>query len=646
MASLAWIVLLLTLLSHVISGFPSVNLDNNIPDINDTHTLNVSSSVYPWFVALEPRKDKSKDPADFGWIKRWVALGESFTAGIGAGNLYIQNTSDKKCSRYDHSYPPLLEQAFGKRTELFQYLAYSGDCNEDIYGQIEKMECNTDFVVMTGGRNDLCLSNIINCICFPFRSERACEEIVHKAHINLFEILKDNVIGLPKALKPKAKDDGLLLYVLYVQFFNTRQEEQCGVDQDWTFPGIGVARGLQLTRRVVFNRLVERANIMLEAAIRDALYKENPNYRVQAVDWDISSRTLRGQFCIPLTEGEYPDPAQPNLQFFKPITKREMKELKKRELPKELASVLNSTLTPHNTLLEQSVNQAAEAGHKLDPCAPERPSCPGDDGDIKMGLGLPDRWGKFFHLSPHGHATIASFVMLELFTTQARQLGEFTPLCYTYDEFRCRMDGWPRYYATVDRVLHNLERFCYTASHIDEDNSLYRVVYDNNTPEQIGFELRINRTEWQPFNQEQCIEPFSQIIHGCDSNDEENPMNFKYSGRWIRDMHEYELAMYGRCSRNKIPLLKPSSICTIRKTERAQNFTVCGFGFARWDHERLTVLAGSKDKVRYFELQYYNNINMDGMEWIAQFELPLETNRACIMVPSNAVGGEIPCKYV
>lgn len=31
------------------------------------------------------RRD-DEDPADFSWVKRWAAVGDSYTAGIGAGN--------------------------------------------------------------------------------------------------------------------------------------------------------------------------------------------------------------------------------------------------------------------------------------------------------------------------------------------------------------------------------------------------------------------------------------------------------------------------------------------------------------------------------------------------------------------------------
>ena len=106
-------------------------------------------------VRLLPRADK--DPADFGWIKRWAAIGDSFTAGIGSGQLFSQRNEDYKCSRYDHSYPALANNAFGPTIEDFQYTACSGDRSQQIYDQINAMQGNLDLVMMTAGGNDLCL---------------------------------------------------------------------------------------------------------------------------------------------------------------------------------------------------------------------------------------------------------------------------------------------------------------------------------------------------------------------------------------------------------------------------------------------------------------------------------------------------------
>lgn len=100
------------------------------------------------------------NPADFSWIKRWAAVGDSFTAGIGSGTplgsaLYSQ--ADWECSRYDRSYVEVLNRAFGPSVNDFQFVACSGDRTEEIYTQVQNLEGNLDLVIMTAGGNDLCL---------------------------------------------------------------------------------------------------------------------------------------------------------------------------------------------------------------------------------------------------------------------------------------------------------------------------------------------------------------------------------------------------------------------------------------------------------------------------------------------------------
>ena len=166
MAPLAWTVLLLVLLGHTISATSSyspsdvsdvdLGLSSNVPstdaplDLNDTLTSDAPNLV----------KRDDNNPNDFGWIRRWAALGDSFTAGIGAGNLYNSTPEDKRCSRYDRSYPSRLKMAFSADAD-FQYLACSGDRTEQIHAQTWDLklgkDTELDLVVLTGGGNDLCL---------------------------------------------------------------------------------------------------------------------------------------------------------------------------------------------------------------------------------------------------------------------------------------------------------------------------------------------------------------------------------------------------------------------------------------------------------------------------------------------------------
>lgn len=112
---------------------------------------------------LRPR---DSDPADFGWIKRWAAVGDSFTAGIGSGAPLGNPINDEPgntnwyCARYDTAYPMIVNEALGSSVENFQYKACSGDRTGGIYKQIQEMEGNLDLVMLTAGGNDLCLVSL------------------------------------------------------------------------------------------------------------------------------------------------------------------------------------------------------------------------------------------------------------------------------------------------------------------------------------------------------------------------------------------------------------------------------------------------------------------------------------------------------
>lgn len=162
MAYLAWIVLLVALLGHTTSA-DSFYSHSDKPDVDigllprppPITPVDLNDTLLSDATVLKAREDKKPDPTDLGWIRRWAAIGDSFTAGIGAGNLYSQTDEDKRCSRYDRSYAAKLEQAIGDAN--FQYLACSGDRTLQINQQVKKLEGNLDFVILTGGGNDLCL---------------------------------------------------------------------------------------------------------------------------------------------------------------------------------------------------------------------------------------------------------------------------------------------------------------------------------------------------------------------------------------------------------------------------------------------------------------------------------------------------------
>jgi hypothetical protein len=158
-----WTLLLISLLPGA-SGYAV----KRAPSTGDNRTTNRSP-------VLRPREDG--DPTDYSWVKSLAAIGDSFTAGIGAGNNIGGVYDNKKangdrdsfsCSRYDLSYPMLVNRVIGPSVKEFQFPACSGDRSGRIFDQVNALKENIDMVVMTAGGNDLCLvSSLLKVQRYP-----------------------------------------------------------------------------------------------------------------------------------------------------------------------------------------------------------------------------------------------------------------------------------------------------------------------------------------------------------------------------------------------------------------------------------------------------------------------------------------------
>lgn len=88
------------------------------------------------------------DPTDLTFIKKGAAVGDSYAAGIGAGNRL-----DYSCSRYDGSYSNLvaLQVVDDAQTDSldFTYLACSGAVVSGVNDQVNKLSGGQEFIIMS-----------------------------------------------------------------------------------------------------------------------------------------------------------------------------------------------------------------------------------------------------------------------------------------------------------------------------------------------------------------------------------------------------------------------------------------------------------------------------------------------------------------
>ncbi|MFE0578774.1 MULTISPECIES: SGNH/GDSL hydrolase family protein [unclassified Streptomyces] len=109
--------------------------------------------------------------ADFGY----VALGDSYSSGLGAGNY---DGASGNCKRTNRAYPALWAAAHSPQT--FAFTACSGARTGDVLsGQLGPLNSGTDLVSITIGGNDAGFSDVMTtCV---LQSESTCVNRVNQA---------------------------------------------------------------------------------------------------------------------------------------------------------------------------------------------------------------------------------------------------------------------------------------------------------------------------------------------------------------------------------------------------------------------------------------------------------------------------------
>ncbi|KXX73816.1 Lipase [Madurella mycetomatis] len=611
---------------------------------------------------------RDDDPTDFSWIKRFSAIGDSFTAGIGAGTplgSFIHDRPDWKCSRYDRAYPVVVYDALGPAVEEFNFRACSGDRSVQIYDQVLDLPEDNNFVIMTAGGNDLCLAGMIKkCVFLPFDGETACQEIINKAQENIDTILRPNLKQILQALNNKMADDGIVVYNGYAKFFDTT-DEKCANEQNWKFNKLNwwkiwpfYPSPFELTKeyREQFNNLVDGINEAIKAVVAEIAADSNIKYKIGFSDWDPWPREVEGQYCDPKSTGKYPDPEQPNLQFFKPNTQKgssrdvhDGDSLKKRdlwnitdvealELQERTRRELNER-SIYDSLLYKSANPRAVALKKLDPRNPSPPNCPGDSDwgiDPPLGIGLPDSFGKNFHPNEAGHITIASFALETLVEQRAKVLGVDSPVCQIEDEFKCWKQEGRRKYARADLMDKNYKHFCneFVKQPPNTKGWTAKNTYQKGTPEEHTFILQLG--DVSEFNKASCLDSFARIIHGCDGNDPANPMNWKFGGRYVRGEYTYELNV--ERDRPWPIIFEPRGLCGaldnwILFFPVWSSYVIYGAGWATDDWGQETLLKECKAcfglGITLWRFDYFDKPDALGMEWKAEFNTPILVKDRC-----------------
>ncbi|KAF9887251.1 hypothetical protein FE257_010379 [Aspergillus nanangensis] len=654
MANMAWVLVVILLFVNSIGGYV-VPSGGNDTFLNQTASIEGTS------------QDRSHDWRDMGWINRWGAIGDSYTAGIGAGQLWPNSLSvsiprtSYHCSRYDESWVANLYRAFGPSAKYFEYRACSGARTAEILQQAKDLGNDMDLVVMSAGGNDLCLADIIKrCIFMPMLG--GCDQVLVKAEGNIREILKWNVREILKELDSHMAKNSVVILVGYAQFFHLSPD--CEKKHDFTWPRTGIiSTHLTVDLRARFNSLVNDTNHIFKEIVREIQVANGYKYKIGYADWDEwpQLEEVQGQFCWPDTTGLVPDPTQPNLHFFKSKTaigrNNELKFINGslENGPLAVNGSVNASFEDfalttekrsgwhesiYKTLVDRTLNPLTDVLERLNiraPPANRPPKCPSDD---RWGLPvqLPDDIGKMFHPTIVGHRTIASSVLYAISVTRysihhggKEPSGQF--MCSVTPGTDSHASAW-RHYVSPQILDGTYKIYC------DQLNTYNTPDWHDSRGFFVGSPEEHTYSHWVTgdnikLDREKCLESFKKLIYSCDTPHSDNPRNLKHGGVWDRGNLHYSLTPSPRYQR-PWPLQGPTGKCQYQDTQFYTMFVIYGAGWATDDWGSSyknaidSCLRHYTSPVQLDNWHFEYNPQGDQYEWSAQFALRRYYHHACV----------------
>ncbi|CAG8220143.1 unnamed protein product [Penicillium olsonii] len=583
-------------------------------------------------------RDPAFDPLDFSWVANWAAVGDSFTAGIGSGNVYSSRKEDKDCSRYDYSYPSIMNQYFGSSVSNFTYLACSGDTSVDIAAQIARISKGLDLAVMTAGGNDLCLTTIIKtCILNSVTSESSCQKAIRTAQTAIDSILEDNIVSLLNSLDEKMDARGMIVLSSYAPYFDNTTSD-CTNNEDWVFPGQAGSTSLFLStaHRTSFNTLVANTNAKLKSAV-DKVAKTASSTVIFA-DWSAWGKAVGGRFC---ESGSSPDPSSSTddyAMFYKLPTYKVFNpgNLYRRDEALGSDSMLGALNT---TSVQQQIEEEEGDFDQIIDTISNRVSkrdtpTTGVCGTNSGGGWLPDDIGKIFHPTNFGHEAIASYVTFAIGNAMAKEESTTTPACNLVNDLTCHSDKSSKAYASDYSMYAHTKEFCKsvvsTLNDKDSDTKISKS-YNKGTVDEVKFTISKDATAVS-LDEKGCNAAVNHILDGCDADYDDNPMNWKSGGVYANGAYKYDISPTRTNRPFPVPK-KPSAECSGVYHGAWTRYNIRGAGWATWDSGQKTLRGNSTrcfgKGLTGWWLKYFDEPDKDGYEWLAKFNSPVFTEARC-----------------
>ncbi|KAH0531130.1 hypothetical protein TsFJ059_000002 [Trichoderma semiorbis] len=575
------------------------------------------------------RQQLSNNYNDFTWVANFALVGDSYSAGIGAGSLL-----DYTCSRYDGSYGAMMAKQF-VGLQNFYNLACSGAQSSDILTQIEQLPGGLDLAVMTAGGNDLCLSAILKrCILSATATQASCQAAINLAQTGLNNYLQSNIEALIEALDAKMDSDGVVVIVGYAQFFDATTDA-C-TTEEWTFAGT-TNLPLSTSLRAQLNDLVIWTNTALQNAV--ASVQGTSSHKIMFADWDSWPGTVSGRFC---EQGQNPSPLSNDgtvsqLQFFKPNTARA--PVRSDILFRRDAFLANSSAFVDEDALhwEKPINMLTKRGIQTPVCAPSS----------SLNL-IPDQIGKWFHPTLWGHASMMTFALNEARTARAEILGIEPPACVSSGvtcnsprTFYASSDYRP--YSGTYAIGIQIADFCsMTTTAINKGEGpvpfQWTYSYYDDAPDQVQFEVLFDQSNSPAsyWSQDVCVSSFQSLLTQCldEVQLNSNPMGWSFGGSYNLGHFTYSLTPQASDKPWPLPVVPTAEVLGQLSTKAggATTYIVYGTGFADWDFGQTTLLSNltycNGGAPAFWDFQY-GNFN-GGYEWQAFIQTSGASDLICM----------------
>ncbi|PYI01923.1 fibronectin type III domain protein [Aspergillus sclerotiicarbonarius CBS 121057] len=382
------------------------------------------------------------DPTDLSFIQRMAAIGDSYSAGIGAG------------------------ERLGTIVEALQAESVIADV---INNQIPNINGNQQVILLSAGGNDVELSNILNQCIFQWAVLNSNQVTVAKAAAltdpkftwagsydwdslglgcdgqlartksliagDAFSKSLDSVISAAKA---KLGSNGMIYYTGYAKFWAEDLSSACD-SVSWS-TWIYASEKLTTANRKTMNELVDSVNAQISAAV------DRAGSQVKFVDYDSYVGYFNGRFCEEgVDESTKESNTRTGLMFYElntwdPLGRNPYKRSQDNPLNGTFEGSVNQLaqitllMDPDAKLTDQTFVSDSAADTTTEALAESKIFLSAQSSDIEVPNLLPDGYGRVFHPQILLHELIAELVIYEMVNWNEQDNGyPAIPEQFTFD---------------------------------------------------------------------------------------------------------------------------------------------------------------------------------------------------------------------